>query len=176
MTGPIFTQTQVRQMLVDIGMTPRNSRIGAAIAMCEAPSFDAETPSADFSLVGDIELANDIWGYSYGGFQIRSLRSQTGTGGVRDADQLLRPLFNCRSAKTIHNDVGWKAWSTFTSGQYQAYLQDIYPPPPNTYIVLAGDTLTGIAQRLGMDWEELARLNNLHAPYTIYIGQRLLLS
>lgn len=171
----ILTQEQVRSTLADLGMGKRDARIGSAIALCEAPAREADKPSADFGLIGDIELANEVWGFSYGGFQIRSLRAQKGTGDIRDEDQLLRARFNCRSAKAIHDDTGWKAWSTFTSGQYKAYLQDLYPPPPGTYVVLAGDTITGIAVSLGVDWEELARINNLHSPWTIYIGQVLVL-
>lgn len=175
MAGSIFTQTEVRGMLHNLGMTKMNARIGAAITMCEAPAYGTDMPSADFALIGDQALANDVWGYSYGGFQIRSLRSAKGTGGIRDEERLLEPIFNCQSAKAIHDSVGWKAWSTFTSGQYQAYLPIMFPPPPNTYTVLAGDTLTGIAEKLAIDWTELARLNNLHDPYTIYIGQHLVL-
>jgi len=156
-------------------MTKRNARIGSAIAMVEAPARGADVPSADFSKIGDIELANATWGYSYGGFQIRSLRAEKGTGGWRDEELLLDPMFNCMAAQAIQEDSGWKAWSTFVSGQYKAYLQDIFPPPPNTYVVLAGDTLSGIAYTLGIEWEDLARENNLHSPYTIYIGQHLLL-
>lgn len=173
MADKVFTQEEVRKELRELGMSKRDARIGSAIACVEAPAREADTPSSDFAKVGDQTLANDTWGYSYGGFQIRSLRAAKGTGSYRDEDMLVRPHFNCMSAKAIHDDVGWKAWSTFTSGQYRAYLQDMYPPPPHTYIVLAGDTLTGIAAKLGVDWEEIARLNNLHSPYTIYIGQNL---
>ena len=172
----ILTQEQVRRRCRAVGMSKRNARIGSAIAMVEAPARGVEPPSADFSKIGDQALANEIWGYSYGGFQIRSLREQTGTGGIRDKELLLDPIFNCMSAKAIQEDSGWKAWSTFNSGQYKAYLQDIFPPPPNTYVVLAGDTLSGIAYYYDMSWEELARINNIHEPYTIYIGQHLLLS
>ncbi len=42
-----------------------------------------------------------------------------------------------------------------------------------SYIVARGDTLYGIAFRHGMDYRELARLNRIAAPYTIYPGQRL---
>jgi len=41
------------------------------------------------------------------------------------------------------------------------------------YVVVRGDTLYGIAFRNGMDYRELARLNGIQAPYTIYPGQRL---
>lgn len=175
MTNHILSQDQVRKKLRELGMTYRNAKIGSAIAMVEAPARGIVPVSADFSKVGDQELANTTWGYSYGGFQIRSLRAQKGTGGIRDEDSLRDPDFNCYAAKAIKDDSGWKAWSTFTSGQYKAYLQDMYPPPPNTYVVLAGDTLSGIADKLNISWEELARINNLHSPYTIYIGQHLTL-
>ncbi len=36
-----------------------------------------------------------------------------------------------------------------------------------------GDTLYGLAFRHGVDWRELARQNNIPAPYTIFPGQRL---
>ncbi len=126
--------------------------------------------------MGDKDLANDIWGYSYGGFQIRSLRAEKGTGGWRDEDRLLVPRFNARAARAIKRSSGWGAWSTYSSGMYKAYLQDLYPPPPNTYVVLGGDTLSGIASSFGtFTWEDLARANSIHSPYSIFIGQKLTL-
>jgi nucleoid-associated protein YgaU len=67
--------------------------------------------------------------------------------------------------------------TTYASGMYKAYLQDIFPPPPNAYIVLAGDTLSKIAVRFGNQWtwQDLARANGLHDPFTIFIGQTLIL-
>lgn len=41
------------------------------------------------------------------------------------------------------------------------------------HVVVRGDTLSGIAKQYGMDKRELARLNGLHPPYRIVIGQRL---
>lgn len=41
------------------------------------------------------------------------------------------------------------------------------------YTVKAGDTVSGIANRMNVNWLEIARLNGLSAPYTIYVGQRL---
>lgn len=176
----ILTQSEIETILIDLGMKEANARIGGAIALCEAPAGKSDTGEfqANFGAVGDQELANDKWGYSYGGFQIRSLRAQKGTGGIRDEEALIRPRFNCRSAIVIKRDTGWSAWSTYNSGMYKAYLQDIYPPPPNTYVVMGGDTITGIAAAISggaWTWEDLARVNNLHTPYTIYIGQYLTL-
>lgn len=42
---------------------------------------------------------------------------------------------------------------------------------PQTYTVRTGDTLADIADRLGVDAEEMARLNKLDNPDLIYAGQ-----
>jgi hypothetical protein len=169
----LMTQDQVEALCLDIGMIPKNARIGSAVAMCESATVVSGKVYADFGAIGDQELANEKWGYSYGGFQIRSLRAEKGTGGWRDEDLLLRPRFNCRAARAIMRASGWSAWSTYRSGMYKAYLQEEYPPPPSTYVVVYGDTLSRIGVKLGIPWEELARINGLHSPYRIYIGQHL---
>src|SRR5574338_59322 len=170
------TQSEVYELCRKAGFSRRNAKIASAIAMCESGGFTKNgEPAADFDAVGDQALANEKWGYSYGGFQIRSLRSHKGTGEYRDEDRLLRPLFNARSARHIKRRQGWRAWSVFQSGAYKAYLQDLYPPPPNVYIVLSGDTLSKIGAEVGIPWEDLARWNNIHSPYNIYIGQKILL-
>ena len=46
--------------------------------------------------------------------------------------------------------------------------------PPSHYFVASGDTLFKIAWRFGMDYKELARINDIAAPYTIYPGQKLI--
>ncbi len=171
-----FTQFEVEALCLRVGARPRVAKIFSAIALCESPVFSADPPQADFSLIGDQELANDVWGYSYGGFQIRSLREQRGTGGPRDEERLLIPWFNARSARIIRNQSGWDAWSTYSSGMYLAYLQDIHPPAPGTYNVVAGDTLSGIVAKYGGTFsvEELASFNDIEGPkYLIMIGQVL---
>jgi lipoprotein NlpD len=50
------------------------------------------------------------------------------------------------------------------------------PVSAGTYVVVRGDTLYGIAFRHGMDYRQLADLNAIRAPYTIYPGQRLRLA
>lgn len=172
----LLTQEEVRLLALDVGFSKVNAKIASAIAMCEgAYSKDGKSYS-DFDAVGDIELQDDKWGPSYGGFQIRSLKADLGTGSYRDASKLLRPRFNVRAAKAIKASLGWNAWSVYKSGAYKAYLQDIFPPAPNTYIVTSGDTLSGIGTKTGILWTDLARWNNLHFPYTIFIGQVILLA
>jgi lipoprotein NlpD len=47
------------------------------------------------------------------------------------------------------------------------------PAGENSYLVRRGDTLYSIAWQQGMDVQQLARLNKIRSPYTIYVGQRL---
>jgi LysM repeat protein len=49
-------------------------------------------------------------------------------------------------------------------------------PSSTIYIVQRGDTLSSIARRFGTTYQALAALNGLRYPYTIYVGQRLVIS
>lgn len=42
-----------------------------------------------------------------------------------------------------------------------------------TYVVVSGDTLSGIADKFGTTWQELARINNIENPNLIQVGQLL---
>lgn len=42
-----------------------------------------------------------------------------------------------------------------------------------TYTVKSGDTLSGIGQKLGVRWQDIAAKNDIKSPYTIYPGQKL---
>ncbi|HET7315004.1 peptidoglycan DD-metalloendopeptidase family protein [Salinisphaera sp.] len=46
---------------------------------------------------------------------------------------------------------------------------------PGSYTVVRGDTLSGIAQRYGIDWHKLARWNHIGPPYRLSVGQQLAL-
>jgi LysM repeat protein len=46
-------------------------------------------------------------------------------------------------------------------------------PEDDVYRVKAGDYLSVIARRLDVPWQDLAKVNGLRAPYTIYPGQEL---
>ena len=169
-------QGDVVTLARSVGFSADDARIIAAISMVEAPYSEGGRSYTDFDRVGDQALANTVWGYSYGGLQVRSLRADKGTGRYRDELRLSEPKFNLQSALTIKNSQGFTAWSTYNTGQYKALLQDLFPPPPGVYVVVPGDSLTRIATRLGIaSWQDLARVNGLHSPYVIFIGQRLLL-
>jgi len=175
----LFTQFQVQRLARVNGFGPRQAKIMGALALCEAPvEVDGQT-FADADMVGDQALANDKWGYSYGFWQIRSLREHFRTGQTRDAFRLLDPDFAAKSAREIflhRQEVfgnGFTAWSTFNNGAFKAYLPELFPPPPKTHVVVSGDTLSKIAALNDTTWENLARINGLHPPYTIHIGDHI---
>lgn len=47
------------------------------------------------------------------------------------------------------------------------------PAPQATYTVVRGDTLSGIGQKTGRNWPDIAKLNGIGPPYTIYPNQVL---
>ena len=47
------------------------------------------------------------------------------------------------------------------------------PDTSHTYIVVRGDTLSGIGGKVGVAWREIALLNGIAEPYTIHAGQVL---
>ena len=38
----------------------------------------------------------------------------------------------------------------------------------STYTVQSGDCLSVIGKKLGVNWKEIASLNGIHSPYTIF--------
>lgn len=168
----LFTQAQVTRLARRHGASRRQARILGAIAMVEGanPSYPGKS---DFDLVGDLNLVDNTWGPSYSGWQIRSLWAHKGTGDIRDGDRLGRPRFAVHSALAILEVQGFSAWSTYQDGSYKAYLQDEFPPPPDTHIVVSGDTLSEIAERYDTTVDDLAALNGLVPPYRLSIGQHI---
>jgi|TARA_R110000787_G_scaffold102561_5_gene208625 lipoprotein NlpD len=57
------------------------------------------------------------------------------------------------------------------SGRYQQ--RPAPTPAPNSYTVRKGDTLYSISFRYGMDYRDVARINGIRPPYTIYVGQKI---
>lgn len=57
------------------------------------------------------------------------------------------------------------------------YGRPAYPAEPgaNTYTAKAGDTLSRIGKAIGVRWQDIAALNGILSPYTIDVGQVLLL-
>ena len=93
-------------------------------------------------------------------------------------------------AKEAAGEAADKVRDTVNPGADRAEKPADVPPPPTdaavptepaatdaaepeyrTYTVKSGDTLSEIAASYGVDWREMARLNNLENPDLIYPGQ-----
>ncbi|HEV7123669.1 MAG TPA: peptidoglycan DD-metalloendopeptidase family protein [Rhodanobacter sp.] len=62
------------------------------------------------------------------------------------------------------------------AGRMRSAVPARTPIPGGSYVVVKGDTLYSIAFRKGVDFRDLATWNGVSAPYTIWPGQRLILS
>lgn len=51
-----------------------------------------------------------------------------------------------------------------------------FAPEDGVHVVRRGETLYSIATAHDMDWRELARRNGIRPPYTLHVGQRLVLA
>jgi LysM repeat protein len=172
----LFTQAAVVKLSIEEGWTPGNAEIGGAIAMVESPAVGPDGKLyADADAIGDQHLMDAIWDASYSLYMVRATKADRGTGRPRDRERLPDPRFNARSALTIYNAQGFNAWSTYQTGQYKAYLPALFPPPPNTHVIVFGDTLGEIASRYGTTVEKLMLWNDaIKDPSRISIGQKVI--
>lgn len=66
--------------------------------------------------------------------------------------------------------------STAAPGGGDAAAPEPTATPGFVYTVQSGDNLTGIATELGVDWRDIATVNNIEGPnYTIFRGQKLVI-
>src|SRR6478735_259984 len=171
------TQADCFALAKSAGFDDKNAEIAAAIAMTEALTFTDGKQYSDFDMVGDLSLQDEKWGPSYGGWQVRSLKAESGTGSHRDGTRLPEPTFNAMAAYWVWKNAGGKftPWSTFTSGAYLGFMQKaVYNPvptlPPGAYRITGGDTLSVIGSRTGFPWALIAAINHIKSPYTIFPG------
>lgn len=110
------TAAQIYQSLTDAGFTGGQAVVMTAISLAESGGDDTE--------LGDVGLENNTWGPSYGLFQVRTLRSETGSGGDRDVTWLSTSDANQAAAAYEISNKGnnFAPWTTYTSGAYQQFL------------------------------------------------------
>jgi lipoprotein NlpD len=71
----------------------------------------------------------------------------------------------CGEAHVVRREPGYEAPARETSAVRHVGMGEVE--------VIRGDTLYGIAFRNGMDFRDLAAINGIDPPYTIYVGQVL---
>ena len=79
---------------------------------------------------------------------------------------------NC--PQTIRETGTWDAFLAMCQAEYDGGQPSPAPTPSgDTYTVQAGDCLSVIGAKLGLDWRDIAAVNGITEPYTIYAGQVL---
>jgi hypothetical protein len=110
-----LTMAQAYAYARKAGFDPAAAVIAAAIAMGES-GLNTEAK-------GDTSLTTDYWGPSVGLMQIRTVKSQTGTGKDRDIGQLTDPLQNMIAAYNISSHgKNWTPWTVYNTGKYRQFL------------------------------------------------------
>ena len=130
----------VYAQLIAAGWDPQAAVTMTAIAGAESGYDNAN--------LGDVNLENATWGPSYGLFQIRTLKSATGTGADRDISRLASgDAEQARAAWDIsRGGTDFSPWSTYTSGAYQQFLPAAQTaakadPDPHPFPTLGPDWL-----------------------------------
>ena len=110
------TASEIYASLRQAGFAAPRAVLMTAIALAESGGDDAA--------VGDVNLQTSTWGPSYGLYQIRTLKAQTGTGQDRDISALADSDVRQALAALHISDGGQDLtpWSVYTSGKYQQYL------------------------------------------------------
>lgn len=111
-----LTMAQAYAYARQAGFDPASATIIAAIGMAESGLVtDAR---------GDVSLEDNYWGPSVGPLQIRTVKSQTGTGSDRDISRVGNdPLQNFIAGYDIsHHGSDFSAWTTYSRGTYRQFL------------------------------------------------------
>lgn len=112
------TTADIYAAAVGAGLPSAAAVLATAVAMAESIST-----GLDDTALGDRALENNTWGPSVGVWQIRTLKSETGTGRDRDISALTGNLR--RQAQAMYNissrGTNFTPWSVFNTGAYQQY-------------------------------------------------------
>lgn len=110
------TPAEVYAGLIAAGFSPDAATVMTAIAGAES--------GYDNRVLGDTGLQDNTWGPSYGLFQIRTLKRDTGTGSNRDINRLAASdLEQAKAAFAISGGgVNFGPWSVYNTGAYRQYL------------------------------------------------------
>ncbi|WP_375487339.1 hypothetical protein [uncultured Jatrophihabitans sp.] len=110
-----MTPAGIATLALERGCSAAQAPIATAVAMAESGG----SPSAQ----GDVTLMTSTWDWSAGLWQIRGLRSQRGTGQLRDSIANQRAATNSAAMYVISSScTNWTPWTTYTRGLYLGYM------------------------------------------------------
>lgn len=155
---------------------------------CDYDAPESDQPAIDAYLKGAAEVLGADRVGIYAGYWIVKRCSENGTakylwqtyawsGGQWFPGNHIEQY---RNGQDINGAVDFNRSKQDNYGQPSKFGGATPPPTPapapagnSTYTVVSGDTLSGIGAKLGVDWHQIAALNGIPAPYTIYPGQVL---
>jgi hypothetical protein len=113
-----YSFLQMASLALSQGCPASEAPIAGAIGAAES--------GGDPGAQGDVTLMDGTWDWSEGLWQIRGLRSERGTGGLRDSLANADPVNDAKAMMVISNGcTDWTPWSTYNSGAYLAYLSSM---------------------------------------------------
>lgn len=135
-----------------------NKRIKEGTAPVEVPTVQAPT----LRKVGDVVTVTGIYIAS---------NSTNRLNPARTSGTITKIIAGAKNPYLLDNgNLGWTNDGCIVDNK-------ITEPTTNTsvttYTVQSGDCLSVIGEKLGVNWKEVASLNGIHSPYTIYKGQVL---
>ncbi|MCW2498135.1 hypothetical protein [Jatrophihabitans sp.] len=109
------TPGEAYNALRDVGINPTLAATLTAIGGAES--------HWNTSAQGDLGIQTAKWGPSYGVWQIRTLKADTGKGTARDINFLRQGLFAQAAAvsQLVKNKSGLNQWSTYKNGSYKKF-------------------------------------------------------
>jgi len=112
----ILSREEIEYNLRAVGFTPEQSRVMQAIAKAES--------GHQLNCFGDESLVTSKWNFSYGVFQIRGLKAETGRGTCRDVERLRLSIVE--QSKCAYEISGggknFRPWSMYLNGGYRKWL------------------------------------------------------
>lgn len=135
-----------------------NKRIKEGIAPVEVPTIQAPTKRN----VGDVVTVTGIYVAS---------NSTKRLNPARTSGKITKIIAGAKNPYLLDNgNLGWTNDGCIIDN---AMTKPTTNTSVTTYIVKGGDCLSEIGDDLGVNWKEIASLNGIHSPYTIYRGQKL---
>ena len=112
--GLTFTQSQMKQLLIDQGMDDHNATIGAAVGMGES----SESSGRSKVLNGNNEHSLGLWQHNRDTGEDRH-----SFYGIKDWSELEDPVTNARATYRLwKRQGGWTPWGAYTNGSYKKFL------------------------------------------------------
>lgn len=135
-----------------------NKRLQEGTAPTEVPSVQTATKRK----VGDIVTITGIYVAS---------NSTNRLNPARTSGKITKIIAGAKNPYLLDNgNLGWTNDGCIVDN---AMTKVTTNTTVTTYTVKSGECLSEIGEKLGVNWKEIASLNGIHAPYTIYKGQKL---